>query len=357
MTDNTIGVIVPVYNVEQYLKQCVESIINQSYKNIEIILIDDGSPDRCPLICDNYAKKDKRVKVLHKQNSGLVSAWISGLNALSDSVSYIVFVDSDDWISVEYIEKLVEKQEEYNTDIVITKINRMKGNKEIERNFIISSGYYDIEKIKEEVYSCMLNTGNFEQRGLNTSRCGKLIRKNLILNNLKYCMESTTYAEDLNIIFPIFLDMKSMYILDDNRVIYYYRVNANSMIQAYDKNMRTSIEHVHKSLLRASMDKGKQFMADQIYADYLAASIQYFKNELKNPDGLKVCKKNIRYFSTDQMLIKSIRITEWRKYRWINRIIIKCLRNFDFIHKNFITLFLFIMMKIKLTKMRGSRCR
>lgn len=94
--DSLISIIVPVYNVEQYLSRCVDSLVNQTYHNIEIILVDDGSPDRSGEICDEYAKKDKRVKVIHQSNGGLSDARNTALDIAKGD--YLMFVDSDDWI-------------------------------------------------------------------------------------------------------------------------------------------------------------------------------------------------------------------------------------------------------------------
>ncbi len=101
-----ISVIVPVYKVEAYLDHCVQSIIDQTYKNLEIILVDDGSPDRCPQKCDEWAKKDSRVRVIHKKNGGLSDARNAGLEIAQGS--YICFVDSDDWVDTHYIEYLYQ---------------------------------------------------------------------------------------------------------------------------------------------------------------------------------------------------------------------------------------------------------
>ena len=90
------SVIVPIYKVEEYLHRCIDSIINQTYTNLEIILVDDGSPDNCPMICDEYAKKDSRIRVIHKKNGGLSDARNAGLEIATGE--YIGFVDSDDWI-------------------------------------------------------------------------------------------------------------------------------------------------------------------------------------------------------------------------------------------------------------------
>ena len=99
-----ISVIVPVYNVEKYLSRCVDSILNQTFTDFECILVDDGSPDNCGKICDEYAKKDKRVKVIHKQNGGLSDARNTGLDIAGGE--YIYFLDSDDYVEYNLLEKL-----------------------------------------------------------------------------------------------------------------------------------------------------------------------------------------------------------------------------------------------------------
>ena len=111
-----ISVVVPVYNVEKYLRKCIDSIINQTYKNLEIILVDDGSPDKCGEICDEYAKKDNRVKVIHKKNAGVSSARNDGIDNATGE--YIIFVDSDDWLEDNAIEIMVDKLNEYDYDCV-----------------------------------------------------------------------------------------------------------------------------------------------------------------------------------------------------------------------------------------------
>lgn len=117
MTGKLISVIVPVYKVEKYLEKCVDSIISQTYDNLEIILVNDGSPDKCPHICDRYKETDGRIKVIHKENGGLSSARNAGLAMCSGE--YIAFIDSDDCIAEDYIEKLYSAMETENADIAI----------------------------------------------------------------------------------------------------------------------------------------------------------------------------------------------------------------------------------------------
>ena len=111
-----ISVIVPIYKVEKYLCKCVDSIINQTYNNLEIILVDDGSPDNCPKICDEYAKQDSRIKVIHKENGGLSDARNAGMKIAKGE--YVSFIDSDDYISDDFIETLYTTMKTENSDIV-----------------------------------------------------------------------------------------------------------------------------------------------------------------------------------------------------------------------------------------------
>ena len=112
-----VSVIVPCYNVEQYLPQCIDSILNQTYQNLEVWLVDDGSPDRCGEICDEYAKKDARIKVIHKKNGGLADARNVALDVITGE--YVVCVDSDDYISPTHIEGLYHLIEKYGADVSV----------------------------------------------------------------------------------------------------------------------------------------------------------------------------------------------------------------------------------------------
>lgn len=133
-----ISVIVPVYKVEKYLDQCVQSIFAQYYNNLEIILVDDGSPDNCPELCDEYAAIDDRVKVVHKENGGLASARNAGLDVASGK--YIAFVDSDDWIEPQTYLSMMEFLIKEELDIVCCEISRVCDGKEIERYRFFETG-------------------------------------------------------------------------------------------------------------------------------------------------------------------------------------------------------------------------
>ena len=137
-----ISVIVPIYNVEDYLNRCVDSIINQTYKNLEIILVDDGSPDNCPKMCDDYAKKDSRIKVVHKENGGLSDARNVGMEVATGG--YVSFIDSDDYVSLDFYEILLQTMIDNDSDIVECSVVK----------------FYENEKFDE--YSDDLKVTNYE---------------------------------------------------------------------------------------------------------------------------------------------------------------------------------------------------
>ncbi len=167
----SISIIIPVYKVEKYIHRCINSILAQSYKDYEVILVDDGSPDRCPQICDDYAKQDERIKVIHKNNGGLSSARNVGLDAARGH--YILFCDSDDCIHPKMLEVLHSLCQRYNADIAMGLIERF--------NTIIPE-YREIDVENKrllsgvEIQECFFDRLNSYQY---ISACGKMFRREL----------------------------------------------------------------------------------------------------------------------------------------------------------------------------------
>lgn len=146
-----ISIIVPVYKVEKYLDRCVSSLVNQTLKNIEIILVDDGSPDSCPEMCDRLAKSDNRIKVVHKKNGGLSSARNAGMKIASGK--YMGFVDSDDDVSLDMYEKMVSIAEKYKVDFVMADYTRINADgSSYLKSLDIDGGYYSREKIVSDIF-------------------------------------------------------------------------------------------------------------------------------------------------------------------------------------------------------------
>lgn len=142
-----ISIIVPIYNVSSYIERCIESIVNQTYSNLEIILVDDGSPDDCPEICDKWAKKDERIRVLHKKNGGQAEARNMAID--TSTGDYILFVDGDDYILPNMCEDLVKVIEQFNTDIVVCNYFFEYGDRHVDDIMPIESAVYERKAIME----------------------------------------------------------------------------------------------------------------------------------------------------------------------------------------------------------------
>ena len=153
------SVIVPVYKVEEYLADCIESVLNQTFSDFELILVDDGSPDHCPAICDAYAEKDSRVQVIHKTNGGLASARRAGIRVASGE--YVYNLDSDDRIEPDVLEAAHRIICDTGTDIVSFAYRWVKNEQTVNiTEDGLNEGFYDEEKIKEHVYPKLLMDKN-----------------------------------------------------------------------------------------------------------------------------------------------------------------------------------------------------
>lgn len=251
-----VDVIVPVYNVVAYLNKCVDSILAQSYPNIHIILVDDGATDGSGRLCDIYAERNNNIKVIHKENGGLVSAWRSGL--LASDADWVVFVDGDDWIEKKHIEGMVREQVRNAADVVVTRMKQVETSGSRYMELVAEYGCYKGEKLYSQLYPIMINAGKFEKRGIPFSRCSKLIKKNLIEVNLKYSFEEGTFEEDFNIMAPVLMDAEVICIAEIEEAAYCYRRVETSMLHGYDAKMRTSIDHIYPALRLACAEKGRE---------------------------------------------------------------------------------------------------
>lgn len=173
ITKPLISVIVPVYKVEKYLPFCMDSLLGQKYENLEIILVDDGSPDNCPVLCDEYASKDSRVRVVHKENGGLASSRNAGLDCCKGD--YIAFLDSDDFIEPETYSEMVAFSLKEDLDIVCCEISRVQNGKEIERYRFYETG--TIKSGREITGEILLDKiGSQVVKGLYKKKCWENVR-------------------------------------------------------------------------------------------------------------------------------------------------------------------------------------
>lgn len=215
-----VSIVVPIYNVEQYLKTCIDSIISQTYTNLEIVLVDDGSTDSCPKQCDQYAKIDKRIKVIHQKNAGLSAARNSGLQCSNGK--YIAFIDSDDVISSEMIEKLYTAIINNSCQVSCCRYVRFTNDKDLSRELdVVRRSYvYSGEEALFSIYCSKIKNIEF-------TAWNKLYKRELFLNhNIQYPV-SRLYED-------IFTTYKLLYYSDRvafiNEELYYYRQRSGSIM-------------------------------------------------------------------------------------------------------------------------------
>lgn len=235
-----VSVIVPVYNVKPYLKRCLDSIVNQTLKDIEIIIVDDGSTDGSAEYVDKYALCDSRIRVIHKENGGLMSAWTMGVkSSLGD---YIGFVDSDDYISLNMFKKMYDKALQYNADIVICNYS-INHTIEGKLKTALAEGCYEDSllqnRIKEHVFPVPGSTYI-----LPLPRWNKLFRKQLVFDNLKYTKSLSRTFEDRYFVPAALLNANSVYCLDD--VLYYWIQREGSNHGMYKSSLLDDIKRYYK---------------------------------------------------------------------------------------------------------------
>lgn len=227
-----VSIIVPVYNVEKYLAQCVQSITTQEYNNVEIILVDDGSKDNSGAICDSLAADDSRITVVHKKNEGLGLTRNAGLKVAHGK--FVVFIDSDDYISSDLICRLVNASSE-DIDICVSGFTKVDNNGKILFEEKYEPVTYKNISVKKEMFPRLLGSSPVAHDAIRMSSCGVLYRKSIIDRfNLKFESERKMISEDL------IFNMDFYQVARGARVIenagYFYRTNPDSLTKSYNSN-------------------------------------------------------------------------------------------------------------------------
>lgn len=277
-----ISIIIPVYNVEQYLDECMASVLNQTYANLEIVLVDDGSKDRSPELCDSYAVKDERVKVIHKENGGPMSACIAGVERAKGE--YLAFMDSDDWVDLTMVEELVKETTGDVKEMICSNYIIEKANQSVKIRQSMKSGVYDRKAIEEHLFPCLL--GN-EERRIHGSRCMKLISKKLIADNLKYANLNVSMGEDLFLIFLAALDANRIVVAEEG-YYYHYRFLESSLVHKYKPRMYKEIGSLYDNLQSVIENKSieetqREMFMQQLRKEYIFLFFFVLKNELRGP--------------------------------------------------------------------------
>ena len=247
-----VSVVVPIYNVELYLKECVDSILSQTYKNIEVILVDDESPDLCGKICDDYVAMDGRIKVVHKKNGGLSDARNAGMKVATGDL--ITFVDSDDYISKDFVKILFEAMSENNSDIAIANMKRTS--RRDDKNTVIDwkvSSYKNEDALIRMLYGTPFGT----------SACGKLFKRSLFTGvEFPY----GKFSEDLFTIYKTILKSENVTYVGFDGYFYYYRDEGSIVVSGYKEKHLEALDAID-DIARAV--KGKTQFDNALSTQYI----------------------------------------------------------------------------------------
>lgn len=226
-----ISIIVPIYKVKkEYLVKCIDSLINQTFKNIEIILVDDGSPDESGNICDNYATLDERIKVIHQENSGVSVARNKGIN--ESKGEWLIFVDADDWIELDTCEQYAKAIEYNNIDMILSKSYIYFNSNKIDESYSKYKSDAIINNKKELIESLFLvkNKDNVSFTYIGAP-WGKCLKKSILMENNIFFKNGVKIGEDALFNYRYFSVLDNVMFI--NKSFYYYRMNDNSVTNSY----------------------------------------------------------------------------------------------------------------------------
>lgn len=287
--NDLISIIVPIYKVEDYLEKCIKSILNQTYKNIEIILVDDGSPDGCGKICDDYAKKDERIKVIHKRNGGVSEARNYGIDIATGR--YILFVDSDDFVDENMCETLIKESKKNDSDIVIGNFYAVrKNNCHINEMSLTdnSVSLTNLEMIK--IFFLQWHPETFVV-------WNKLYKKELFDNKKNIRFPVGKIHEDIYILYKLYYIANKITVI--NKPLYYNVQRAGSIMNSFsDKNIVAYIECI-KEFYDFAKNKGKnikymvQITSLRLYFVCLYSSLENKNKEKEKKYCLDMMRKYI----------------------------------------------------------------
>ena len=238
------SIIVPIYKVEAYLDECINSVLNQTYTDFELILVDDGSPDNCPQICDDYACKDNRVRVLHNKNGGLVSARKAGLKIACGD--YVLCLDGDDSLEQECLKSIEELVTENHADIVAFGSYRCCGTVKKECSLTTYRiGFYDRSQLEREIFPVLISD-RYGKR-FPATVWGKAIKRELYTRFQNDVNSRISMGEDIACIYPLMFHVESLYISE--KCFYNYRIIKTSMTKKWKPHSWDNYDLVHNILV------------------------------------------------------------------------------------------------------------
>lgn len=328
MRKGVVSIVLPIYNVEKYLNRCVKSVINQSYKNLEIILVDDGSPDNCPVLCDEWAKKDNRIKVVHKKNAGLGYARNTGIeNATGE---YICFFDSDDYIALDTIEKAYNLATKEESDMVVFGFCYVKANGETGKAVIphTEKTTFSGEEVQNVFLADLIgpDVKNGKQTDLWMSAWACLYSLEMIQKtSWRFVSEREIISEDVYSLLGLYKYVNRVSVLSE--ALYFYCENAGSLTHTYKPDRYNRIKNFYEACYQLAEESSYGAdVKERLSYPYLSNTIAAMKM-IVGSDQVKTLKceqlKQIIDDDTLQNVLSKANIRKEKKTRKLLLVAIK----------------------------------
>lgn len=333
MRKGVVSVVLPIYNVEKYLNRCIKSVINQSYKNLEIILVDDGSPDNCPTLCDEWAKKDNRIKVIHKKNAGLGYARNTGIeNATGE---YICFFDSDDYIALDTIEKVYSLAVQEKSDMVVFGFCNVKANGETGKAVIphTEKTTFSGQEVQDLFLVDLIgpDVKNGKQTNLWMSAWACLYSLEMIQRaSWRFVSEREIISEDIYSLLGLYKYVSRVSVLSE--ALYFYCENAGSLTHTYKKDRYCKIKNFYDACYQLAEKNGyAESVKERLsypYLSYTIAAMKMIAISDGNDDTQK--RKLIYEIISDPHIQSVLRKTDLTKETRIRKLLLYSIKRKQF---------------------------
>lgn len=335
-----VSVIIPVYKTEKYLDQCIKSIAGQTYENLDIILVDDDSPDNCPKMCDEWAKRDKRITVIHKKNNGAGMARNTGLDHAKGR--YVCFCDSDDYLELDAIEKEMRAMNATGADAVVFGFNKVDGKGNVLSTFVPQMGKdsYTGDDIQKEFLPELIapDPKGDGERHLYMSNWLMLCSLDMIRDSgWKFDSEREIYSEDVYSLLALFMKVNHVVILSE--ALYHYRENDNSISRSYNPGRYERIRHFYLETVALGKQLGcTQNVIDRLCMPYISFTIAAMKQEANVEIPVAIRKNNLKRIIYDDVLQKAL--SNVREKKNVARVILYWAIRNKFVNVCYLCLFL-----------------
>lgn len=308
MEKDTVSIVIPIYNSEKYLNRCIESMVNQTYRNVEIILVDDGSPDLCPQICDEWAARDSRIKVIHKENQGQGIARNTGMEIATGK--YICFFDSDDYIEKDTIEQTYNLAQEEKAEIVVFGITCVDAQGRVIRKEVPSpvKSVYAGNKVQEELLPDIVgaNPKTGVSANIPFNVCCSFFSTDLIKRaKWSFVSERKIISEDGYSLIALYRHVQKVAVLP--KALYVYCENESSFSHTFRPDRYERNRYFYIECIKLCKDCGySKEVAHRCAEPFLRNTIAAMKQEVACHDG-KSAIKRLRVIVDDEILQEVLR--------------------------------------------------